>query len=401
MRRLLGLIVYNWPLKLAAIALASLLYVGLVFSENAQTRDVSVPILGSNQQSNTILIGTLGEVTEIRYFVTDQSNVAVTSGNFTASVDLGRINPGPDAQSVRVVVESADPRIQVISVAPAFVSVKLEKVVPKVVPVVVLPGPIPEGLDFRPPEASIKTATVRGAQSDIDRVSAVRALIPIDASGIDIDRDFPLTPIDELGEPVRGVDVEPTTVRVTMVVFKNRQTETVPIVAVITGQLAPGFEVVRVSVSSPVVSLQGDAQDLADVTTARTLPISIDGRTSDLDATIGFDLPSGVSAVNPLSTEVHVFVQAVTESRTFSAGIALLGARADRTYTLSVQRVLVTIGGSPADLDRLSGSALVLTATVTDLDVGVHQVPLTLTVATGLTVVAISPSAVSVDVALP
>jgi hypothetical protein len=33
-RRLVGLIVYNWPLKLAAIALAFLLYAGLVVSQS-------------------------------------------------------------------------------------------------------------------------------------------------------------------------------------------------------------------------------------------------------------------------------------------------------------------------------------------------------------------------------
>src|SRR5829696_4079448 len=170
MSRLLGAIVYNWPLKLMAIALATLLYAGLVISQNAQTRDVSVPIQVVNQQANTKLIGSLGEVNEIRYFVTDQTNVTITSANFTAHVDLSRINPGPDTQSVPVIVESADPRIQVIAPTPAFVSVKLERVEPKDVPVVVVPGVVPDGLDVRPPEQSIQTATVRGAQSDVARV---------------------------------------------------------------------------------------------------------------------------------------------------------------------------------------------------------------------------------------
>jgi YbbR domain-containing protein len=398
MTRLLRAIVYNWPLKLMAIALATLLYAGLVISQNAQTRDVSVPIQVVNQPDRTIVIGTLGEVSEIRYLIRDQANVTITSANFSASVDLAGVQPGPQSQSIRVVVESADPRIQVLSASPAFVSVKLEQIEPKTVPVEVIPGPVPEGLEVDPPVASLKLATVRGAASDIARVSAVRAIVPIDSSGIDIDRDFPLAPVDELGERVRGVDVEPSSVRVTMVVFRNRTTASVPIVPAIAGNLAPGFEVVRVSMSSPVVSIQGDPQDLAKVANARTELISLEGRTADFEASVGFDLPDGVTAVAPLTVRVQVSVRPVAESRTFTIGIAVGGARPDRTYTLSIQQALVTIGGAPADLDGLDGAALVLSADASGLDVGLHQVALTIQLPAGMTVVAISPAAVTVTI---
>ena len=398
MSRLLGALTYNWPLKLMALALATLLYAGLVVSQNAQTRPVSVLIDGANQPAGTILIGSLGEVSEISYLVTDQSNVTIASSNFSAHVDLAQVQPGPDSQSVRVVVESADPRIQVLSATPAFVSVKLEKVEPKVVPVVVVPGTVPNGLDIKPPVQSIQTATVRGAQTDIARVTQVRAVVPIDTSGIDIDRDFPLSPVDALGEPVRGVDVEPSTVRVTLVVVKDQTSATVPIAPKIVGNLGEGFEVARVSLSVPVVSLTGDALDLADIATVSTLPISIEGRTSDLDTTVLFDLPQGITAADPKQVQVHVFVRAVTESRTFNAGIVLTGQQADRTYDLSLGQVQVTIGGSPAFLDGLSGARISVSANVAGLDVGVHQVTMSISLQAGLRVIAISPETVTVTV---
>jgi YbbR domain-containing protein len=398
MSRLLGALTYNWPLKLMALALATLLYAGLVVSQNAQTRPVTVQIEGANQPAGTILIGSLGEVSEISYLVTDQSNVTIASSNFSAHVDLAQVQPGPDSQSVRVVVESADPRIQVLSATPAFVSVKLEKVEPKVVPVVVVPGTVPNGLDIKPPVQSIQTATVRGAETDIARVTQVRAVVPIDTSGIDIDRDFPLSPVDALGEPVRGVDVEPSTVRVTLVVIKDETSATVPIAPKVVGNLGEGFEVARVSLSVPVVSLTGDALDLADIATVSTLPISIEGRTSDLDTTVLFDLPQGITAADPKQVQVHVFVRAVTESRTFNAGIVLTGQRADRTYGLSLGQVQVTIGGSPAFLDGLSGAGISVSANVAGLDVGEHQVTMSISLEAGLSVLAISPETVTVTV---
>jgi YbbR domain-containing protein len=279
------------------------------------------------------------------------------------------------------------------------VSVRLEPVDTKVVPVIVVPATLPDGLEARPPQQSIRTATVRGARSDIARVSAARAVVSIDASGLDVNRDFPLSAVDELCEPVRGVDVAPASVGVTMDVFVDRQTKSVPIVPSVVGTLSPGFEVVRVTVSSPVVTVQGDAADLADVANAQTAPISVEGRTTDLEVSVGYDLPPEVTAVNPASVQVRVFIRAVTESRTFNAGIVATGARADRTYRLSVEQALLTLGGSPAELERLSGAALVLTANVADLEVGVHEVPLSIEVEPGLTVAAISPATVTVTVA--
>ena len=45
MRRVLDLVIRNWPLKLAAILLATFLYAGLVLSQSAQVWPGSIPIV--------------------------------------------------------------------------------------------------------------------------------------------------------------------------------------------------------------------------------------------------------------------------------------------------------------------------------------------------------------------
>ncbi|HEX3428986.1 MAG TPA: CdaR family protein [Candidatus Limnocylindrales bacterium] len=401
MSRLLRAIIYNWPLKLAAIVLATLLYAGLVVSQNAQSRDVGVQIQAVNQKANTIIIGGLGEIQQVRYFVTNNTYVTVTSASFTATVDLANIDPGPLTQSVKVNVDSPDPRIQVLSAVPAYVAVRLENVASKDVPVVVVPGAVPPGLQVFPPVPSIQRVTVRGAKSDIDRVTAARAAVPIDASGIDINREFVLTPVDNLGEVVRGVDVEPPTVNVTMRVFKDRRTATIPVKAIVTGDPGSGFEVTRVLVTPPVLTVEGDPADLANVLTADTSPVSIQGRTSDLDTDVTLALPTGVSSTDAATVHVHVAIQPITESRNFTAGVALTGARTDRAYVLPVDRVVVTVSGTQTELDAVSGTSIVVTADVTTLDVGTHTVPLKVEVPPGLTVVATSPPDVGVQVTQP
>ena len=47
--RVLSIITHNWPLKVAAVVLASLLYVGLVLAQNSKDTRGQIPIDVRNQ----------------------------------------------------------------------------------------------------------------------------------------------------------------------------------------------------------------------------------------------------------------------------------------------------------------------------------------------------------------
>jgi YbbR domain-containing protein len=156
--------------------------------------------------------------------------------------------------------------------------------------------------------------------------------------------------------------------------------------------------VASITVDPPVVSVEGDANDLAGLDSADTEMISVAGASTQVSQSVALALPSGVQALGTPTVQVTVRLRPVTGTRTFEAGIVLVGARPDRAYQLSTDRVVVTIGGSVADLDRLSGVSLVLNADVTGLDIGRHSVPVSANLATGLTLVAASPNPIEVTV---
>ena len=64
--------IHNWPLKLAAIGLATLMYGGLVLSESTQTFDGVIPVTVVNQPADTVLLTVPEPVT---IWSTKQSNV--------------------------------------------------------------------------------------------------------------------------------------------------------------------------------------------------------------------------------------------------------------------------------------------------------------------------------------
>ena len=67
-------------------------------------------------------------------------------------------------------------------------------------------------------------------------------------------------------------------------------------------------------------------------------------------------------------------------------------------YDFTTDRVIVTIGGSTADLDRLAGSALVVDLDVTGLGPGTVDVPVSIDLPTGPALVASNPPTVSVTI---
>jgi YbbR domain-containing protein len=397
--RLLGLVVHNWPLKLAAVGLASLLYGGLVLSESASTLAVSIPIDIKGQPSDTFILEELPPVTEVRYI--SPTGARAISSTFTATVDLSSVVPGSGPKSVPVDVQSIDDRIDVISFSPDQVTIQLDKLVTREVPVTVDPGTIPDGLDIATPTVTPTTVVVSGPDSVVGTVVAARASPVIQASGLSIDQDLPLTAIDRLGDPVSPVKLEPDTARVKILVFQDLSSRSIAVSPVVTGNPALGFEVATITVDPSVVTVEGDAERLAALETIDTAPVSVSGASATVEMNVALAPPDGVSPLDAVTVTVTVTFRPVTSTRAFQVGLRYVGDKPDLRYSISVDRVLVTIGGSVADLDKLVGSTLVADLEVGDLEPGTTNVPVTIDLPAGLTLVSADPDTIPVTVTAP
>ena len=400
MTRVVRFLVRNWPLKLAAVVFATLLYGTLVVSQNERTINVSVPVSAINQPAGIVLLSNLDSVTQVKFFA-PQDSPALDSSSFRATVDLSNVDPKVGRVLVPVHVEPIDDRVQVLDVQPSRINIEIDQLASRSVPVSVDRGPTPSGLDVRDPVLSTDTVTVKGPASEVRRVDRAEARIQIDPSGIDFDRDVELIPVDALGNELAPVDVEPTTVRVRIAVFTDRETRPLPVKPNITGTPAAGFEVAGVAVQPLVLSVEGDADQLAGLTSVDTAPVSISGATGNVSTSVGLALPTGVLSLGGETVRVTISIRQVTATRDFSAGIVLTGARSDRVYSLSTNQVLVTLGGSIAQLDGLEGRSFSVQAPVAGLEPGRHEVAVVANLPAGLALVSASPPSVVVTVALP
>ncbi len=401
MTRILRRFVHNWPLKLGAVGLATLMYGGLALSQNTQTYPDRIPVQYINGPSNAVVLPRIpAPVTSIRFFA--PTGVTVAPSSFLATIDLADLAGKTGVVNLPINVTTPDSRVRILSYDPPFATLELDKLTSKDgMPVKVIHGTTPDGLTLGTTKLTPAVVTVSGAASIVDQVDSVRADVVIQSNGIDIDEDVQLVPVDKLGNALRPLEVTPPTARVVIPVFSDQQSRTLPVNAIITGQPAAGFEIESLTIDPQVVLVTGDADTLAQLARVDTDPVSMTGVSEGETVEVGLALPTGVVAVGDGMISVSIKIRPVTATRTFSAGMRLIGAANDLTYALSTDRVLVTIGGSTADLDRLSGVTVVADLDVAGLKVGVHDVPVTANLPAGTTLVAASPAKVTVTISVP
>ena len=396
-RRVVGFVIHNWPLKLAAIGLATLLYAGLVASQDSNTYPGPITVLPVNQPAGTVITNQWKDVEQIQYIAPADLG-RLRADDFRATVDLANVKPDGNPVSLRVNVTAVDPRVTILDFRPRTIQVVLDTKVSKTVKVIVTQSEPPPNLQVGEATVTPPEVVVTGPSAAVNLVVNARVTATIDGSGVNVDRDVTPDAVDAAGEVVTGVNLDPSSVHVKIPVYTNLENRTLPVNPIVTGTPAAGFRIGSVDVVPLVVSVEGDQAQLQDLVAADTAPVPVSGATRDVTSQVAYSLPTGVSVIGDQTAKVTVHIEAVTETRTFVAGIRLDGRQAALQYEASETRVLLTLFGSTADLDRLAGSPLVVALNVADLGPGAHDVPVVPSLPSAVTVAATSPETVTVTV---
>ena len=225
---LIRVIVHNWPLKLAAIGLATLLYGGLVLSQSTQTFTGRRPGRRSQPADRHVPARPRLEPVTTDPLLRADRRPADRARPSPATVDLAGVAPGGGPQLVPIDVTAARPADHASSASTprrhdASSSTRSRR---RTVPVVVERGATPDGLELG--DTTVDPTDGRrcpGPTSVVEQVVAARADVAIQPAGIDVDQDVQLV----AGRRARRTrsarsTSTPPTARVTIPVFTDRQT---------------------------------------------------------------------------------------------------------------------------------------------------------------------------------
>jgi YbbR domain-containing protein len=400
----LAFLVRNWHLKLGAVALATILYTGFVYSGSFTEQPVSgVRVDVAGQPSDWVRLGQLPGVT-ITYRVASTSAALVQPESFTAFVNFDDYDQDLAAQpqSLRVEVRSALSGVDILSVEPEQATVTLDRVDTKTIPVRIDRGRVPEGLEIGEAQLSVREVTARGAASLLARVDHARATVSIQPSGIDVNDQVELTAVDVNAEPVLSVELDPSSVTIQIEVEAIETSKTVPVRPDLDGTVAAGYEIASIGIDPPAVTLRGLPDALAGVVEVVTEPLPIDGATSSLTLEAVLALPTGtrLSEASEAPT-ITIEVRPAVVTRTFLLGLVCQGADPGVACLPQLQQVSVTLRGTAAALDALDEANISPILNVAGLAPGEHDVVPTLALPGGVERVSLSPSVVTVTLQPP
>ncbi len=247
--RVLQVLVHNWPLKLAAIGLATLLYGGLVFvAEHADRSRGRSRSKSADSRDDAVLLTDVEPVTTVRYLV--------AVGRPPDHVDVRGLDRRQRRRARQRSAERAGDRgVDRRSHHGPRRRARSHDGQPRQARDAHRPGARRPGRPARRPRARARRRSTRreveisGPASVVDRVVEARANVQIQPTGIDVDQDVRLVPVDAARRRRRpGQRRARDGARDDPGVLRPRLEDRSRSARSITGDPAPGFEVAAATV---------------------------------------------------------------------------------------------------------------------------------------------------------
>ncbi len=237
----------------------------------------------------------------------------VTNEDVRVTADLSGYGKGTN--SVPLETRTFNGSFTVNDLSQKEIKIFLDKVVEISKPVnITVSGEIKGGyvkgdLEYAPVEIS-----VRGPESYVNTVAMIQGEMKIDNATGAIEKELPVMPVDNDGNVVNGVTLGRDYVRASIGIDKLK---TLAVNERLSGQVASGYELVRVQIAPAAVTIRGSESDVDAIERLYTKAIDISGIRNTEDIEVGLDLPEGITA--PYLNEpvtASVFVEAY-ETKTF------------------------------------------------------------------------------------
>ena len=323
----MGWLRHNLGYKLLALALSTLLWGYVRLSLAPQPR-----FLVARVEMRDVPNALVPKLDHDRAIVTvtgpREQLEAVTDQDISAWVDLKSITAG---RAVRLPVNCSidrDPDLLACSPNPAYVTVRVEDRITRLLPVkVFISGTPPLGYVYAEPAATPPAVAVTGLRRDVGRVAQLVASVA--ASGRDVKQTATVLPLDSHGDTIPNLDIHPGEVAVSAPLHIEPSSKQLLVNPTIMGRPAPGFRVVEIVSQPATVVVRGDVFSLSRLTRVDTRPVDIQGLSANESARIALQRIPGVQ-IEPDSVTVTVAIQPLPR---FSAPEGNPGSSAPRATT--------------------------------------------------------------------
>jgi len=399
-------------LLLLSLLLGAALWVVVTDVENPGRVDLfptPIAVEAVNVHQALAIANTLPAV-QVRVSAPEDRWERLTAANFRAFVDLNGLDAREQEVAVTVHVEGIG-GVRVVETIPSSLLVNLEDFVRKPVPVLArLVGTVPLGYEVTAARPETETVEVSGPQSLVDLVQEAVAEVNVTGLTLALEQSVTVTPRGAGGGEVRGVRLDPASLRVALTVAHTMLTRSLPLEAVIEGQPARGYGVSAVAVSPSVVSVQGTIEALQGLAALTLAAVDIEGSgEGEVRRVVALQLPQGVRAPDQPSATVVVTVAPVEGSLRLSVVPEAVGVPVGLVARFDVESVGVVLRGPLPALNALTAGDLRAIVDAAGLPAGSAdaaggpgvELPVDVQAPDGVKVVTVQPPVLSVTLGTP
>jgi YbbR domain-containing protein len=200
---------------------------------------------------------------------------------------------------------------------------------------------------------------------------------------------------------IRGVTLDPPTLRVALEVEQTILQRLLPLRTAIAGEPAAGYRVTDVRVDPPTVRVDGPIDALQSLDSIAVPEIDITGATADVTETLVVEPSAGTITPREIPVRVTVVIEPIRGSLTVPVAISAVNVTEGLTATIDPPAVSVTLEGDLPLLNSLLQGDVTATIDLAGAPAGSGTYPVTVNVPAGVTVPSVQPVEVSVTLGVP
>jgi len=406
MRNALRWLWSNLGLILLSLFLSTLIWATAVEQENPtleQAFPSAIPVSLINTPAGMIAYGQTDARVSIVLRAPQSVWKALRPEDIRAFVNLSGLKPGTHNLPVQVQVGLRP--VQIRRVEPSTLVVYLEPMAQAEVLVRVrLEGNTPLGYIARPPESETLTVTVSGPASLVAQVVEARAVVSVEGRRADVDGEFDLRPYDAQGKEVPYITLTPSRINIHITVEQLSGFRDLAVTARLTGQVASGYRISGITVDPPIVTVYGAPEVISQIPGyLETVPLDLENTKESLEVRLPLVAPERVSLLmkEPVVV-VRVTVVPIEGSMTVRRPVEVQGLTPGLTATVAPEEVEVILNGPLPVLEKLRPEDVRVLVDLFGLTPGQYsREPQVVVTPPGVTVGAILPATVQVEISLP
>lgn len=389
----------NIVYKISAMLLAVLLWFYVTNVQNPATDKNMQVAVAYNGLEDGLIISEGQESVNIKVKGRRSVITTLVPEDIKAAVDLQEAQVGKKEYRVEI---SLPLGIELVSIESYSVLLTIDVIQEKQLPIKVKSvNTVAQGYSSFESVLTPSQVVVRGPQKMLADLIKAQVTVDLNQATDNLTLTLPVYLVNSKGEQVANelIETSPQNVQVYVPVIQNIPTKAVAVKSVIVGKPKQNWKVSRVVLEPEIVRITGPYEKLLAIEKVQTQAIDITGKEGSFVAQVPLDAPEGIKLLYEPYVKVIIQMEQEVMSKNFiDISINVQNKEEGKKVVLNPEKVTISVKGSKSEVENLKADNLKALVDVKELELGTHELKISVDISDSLQVMKVQPSTVKVTI---